>query len=68
VKLAKFWITLATSVSFLEVFSSGYSAVNLTQCQFVSDITEFKREFNSNSMVFKSDIMEFKSEFKSDIM
>ena len=27
VKLARFWITLATSVSFLEVFSSGYSAV-----------------------------------------
>ena len=25
VKLARFWITLATSVSFLDVFSSGYS-------------------------------------------
>ena len=25
VKFARFWITLATSVSFLDVFSSGYS-------------------------------------------
>lgn len=55
---------MVTSVSSLEVFSSGYSAVNLTQCQFRSDITEFKREFKSKIMVFKSDIMEFKSEFK----
>jgi len=81
VKLARFWITLATSVSFLEVFSSGYSAVKLTQCQFMSDIIEHNSEFKSNIMVFKSDIIVFKSdimvfrryitvfksEFKSDL-
>ena len=48
-KLARVWITLATSVSFLKVFSSGYSAVNLTQCQFVSDITEFEESLRVTS-------------------